>query len=125
DDRTPHVLPGTRRWALNVYGEGVKDMPYPPAILADLQRARQDFIDWYNRDGGPSDPADDSDPAFDLLAVTTLHDYLTVERGYHPAVSDFYSRYSMDALAGTSAQVSAHSAISFLGAEYHPLFTLP
>jgi hypothetical protein len=33
-------------------------------------------------------------------------------------VSDFYTRYSVDALTGTSAQVNAYNSISFLGAEY-------
>ncbi len=48
DDRTPHALPGTRRWALNVYGKGVDGMPYPPEILADLKRAKRDFVSGTN-----------------------------------------------------------------------------
>lgn len=125
DDRTPYVLPGTRGWTRDVYGAGVRDMPYPAAIVNDLKAARQDFRNWYNRAGAPTDPADDSDPRFDGLAVKTLDEYLTVERGFHPAVSDFYTRFAVDALSGTSRQVSAYTSISFLGAEYNPLFTFP
>jgi hypothetical protein len=55
----------------------------------------------------------------------TLHDYLTRERKFHPAVSDFYTRYSVDALAGTTEQVNAHTSISFLCSEYAPLFAFP
>lgn len=125
DDRTPYALPGTRSWTRDVYGAGVRDMPYPTAVVNDLKKARQDFRNWYNRAGAPTDPADDSDPRFDGLAVKTLDEYLTVDRGLHPAVSDFYTRYAVDALSGTSAQASAYTAISFLGAEYNPRFTFP
>ncbi|HSB61041.1 MAG TPA: FAD-dependent oxidoreductase, partial [Vicinamibacteria bacterium] len=125
DDRTPHVLPGTRSWTRDVYGAGVRDMPYPSAILQDLQQAKQDFRNWYNRNGSPTDPADRSDPRFDHLAQITLHEYLTGTRGFHPAVSDFYTRYAVDALAGTSRQANAYTSISFLGAEYSPIFSFP
>lgn len=100
-------------------------MPYPAAIVHDLQQAKQDFRNWYNRNGSPTDPADNSDPRFDYLAHLTLHDYLTRERGFHPAVSDFYTRFAVDALAGTSAQVNAYTSISFLAAEYYPIFSVP
>jgi hypothetical protein len=100
-------------------------MPYPAAILHDLQRAKQDFRNWYDRDGAPTDPADNSDPRFDFLASLTLHQYLTRLKRFHPAVSDFYTRFAVDALAGTSEQVSAYTAISFLGAEYNPIFAFP
>lgn len=125
DDRTPYVNPGTRGWTLDVYGHGVADMPYPANILHDMQQAKQDFRNWYDRNGSPTDPADGSDPKYDYLAHKTLHEYLTVERGFHPAVSDFYSRFAVDALAGRSEDVNAYTSISFLGAEYYPIFSLP
>lgn len=125
DDRTPYALPGTRGWNLDTYGAGLRDVPYAPDVVRDLKKARQDFRNWYNRAGAPTDPADNSDPRFDFLAQKTLHEYLTVDRGYHPAVSDFYTRYSVDALSGTTHQASAYTGISFLGAEYNPLFTFP
>lgn len=125
DDRTPHALAGTRGWTRDVYGAGVKDMPYPAAIVQDLQQAKQDFRNWYNRSGSPTDPADNSDPQYDYLAQMTLHEYLTRERGFHPAVSDFYTRFAVDALAGTSEQVNAYTSISFIAAEYYPIFSFP
>lgn len=125
DDRTPFVLPGTRSWTRDVYGAGVKDMPYAAPIVQDLQMAKQDFRNWYDRNGSPTDPADNSDPKYDYLAHFTLHEYLTGTRGFHPAVSDFYTRFAVDALAGTSEQVNAYTSISFLGAEYYPVFTFP
>ncbi|PYU47929.1 MAG: hypothetical protein DMG53_07580, partial [Acidobacteria bacterium] len=48
--------------------------------------------------------------------------YLTESKGFHPAVSDFYTRYAVDALDGTTSQASAYTSISFLGAEYFPEF---
>jgi spermidine dehydrogenase len=125
DDRTPFVNPGTRGWTRDVYGAGVKDMPYPPEVIQHLQQAKQDFRNWYGRNGSPTDPADNSDPKYDYLAQMTLHEYLTGVKGFHPAVSDFYTRYAVDALAGTSAQVNAYTSISFLGAEYNPVFSMP
>lgn len=125
DNRTPYVRPGTHSWTLDVYGQGVNDMPYSQDILHDLKRAKQDFRNWYNREGSPTDPADNSDPRFDYLAHKTLHQYLTMERGFHPAVSDFYSRFAVDALAGPSESVNAYTSIAFVGAEYFPVFSLP
>ncbi|MET0556991.1 MAG: FAD-dependent oxidoreductase [Vicinamibacteria bacterium] len=125
DDRTPYVIPGTRSWTRDVYGAGTNDMPYPTPILNHLKQAKQDFRNWYNREGAPTDPADNSDPRFDYLAQKTLHEYLTVEKGFHPAVSDFYTRFAVDALSGTSKQVNAYTSISFIAAEYNPVFTLP
>jgi spermidine dehydrogenase len=125
DDRTPYARPGARGWNVDTYGAGLADVPYDAEVVRDLKQARQDFRNWYNRAGAPTDPADNSDPRFDHLAQQTLHDYLTVTRGYHPAVSDFYTRYSIDALSGTTRDVSAYTGISFLGSEYNPLFTFP
>jgi hypothetical protein len=125
DEHTPYTLPGARGWVCDVYGHGASAMPYPAEITRDLLRARQDFIDWYNRPGSPTDPADASDPQYDYLAQMTLHEYLTMQKGFHPAVADFYTRFTVDALAGTSQQVNAYTAISFLSTEYHPMFSLP
>jgi len=52
----------------------------------------------------------------------TVDSYLTETKGFHPAVSDFYTRYAVDALDGTTSQASAHTSISFLRAEYFPEF---
>lgn len=118
DSQTPYALPGVTRWALDTYGHGVASMPYPPNVINDLLAAKADFQNWYNTTGGPTDPADLSDPKFDYLAQMSLDQYLTQTKGFHPAVSDFYTRYAVDALTGTSAQVNAYNSISFLGAEY-------
>lgn len=125
DAYTPYVNPGTSSWTLDVYGKGLKNMPYPQGIIKDLQQAKQDFRNWYNRSGSPTDPADRSDPRFDYLAHMTLDHYLTKEKRWHPAVSDFYTRFAVDALAGTSKQANAYTGISFLGAEYFPIFSFP
>ncbi len=125
DHETPYALPGAHSWTLDVYGDGLSNMPYPQHILRDPRRARDNFLQWYDRTGSPTDPADESDPRFDYLAQMTLHEYLTQQEHFHPAVSDFYSRFAVDALAATSQQVNAYTAIAFLGAEYHPIFTFP
>jgi hypothetical protein len=41
------------------------------------------------------------------------------------AVADFFTRYSVDALGGAAAHVSAYSAISFLAGEFSSLFAFP
>ena len=124
DDQTPHILSGQKGWNIDSYGAGLDAMPYPAEVLADLHSARQDFLDWAITDGGPTDPADDADPQYDDLAQITLDKYFE-DQGYHPAVSDFYTRYSIDALAGTSKQVNAFSSISFIVGEYGDLFAYP
>jgi spermidine dehydrogenase len=125
DEKTPHALPGTRGWTLDAYGKGLEKLPYPPDVLADLVKARQVFTEWYDREGSPTDPPDASDPSHDGLSQISLHDYLTRELKLHPAVSDFYTCFSVDALGGTTQHVNAHAGISFLGAEFHPMFALP
>ena len=125
DEHTPYIQPQTKRWVKDVYGAGLKDMPYSPQIIKDLEAAKKDFVKWYNTEGGPTDPPDKSNPKYDDLDSMTFHDYLIRKKGFHPAVSDYYTRFTIDALAGKTTQVSAYSAIDFLGAEYHPLFAYP
>jgi len=79
-------------------------------------------MNWYHKPGAPTDPADNSDPKYDYLSPMTVDSYLTETKGFHPAVSDFYTRYAVDALDGTTSQASAHTSISFLRAEYFPEF---
>ena len=118
DDRTPGVLPGRRGWNLNLYGSGLKSVPYPPHIVAQLMKCQEVFGAWAKRDGAPTDPSDDSDPHYDYLSRISLDDYIVEELRCDPIVSDFYTRYTIDALGGTTKQVNAHSAICFLTAEY-------
>ena len=125
DSQTPFVLPGTNSWNIDTYGTGLKSCPYPTNIVNDLQQAKQDLSNWYNKPGAPTDPADMSDPKYDYLSPMTFDQYLTQTKGFHPAVSDFYTRYAVDALDGTTSQTSAYTSISFLGAEYNPEFAYP
>lgn len=125
DDRTPGVKPGTRGWNLDTYGKGLERVPYAPEIVSQLVRCRQQFREWGDRDGAPTDPPEASDPKYDDLSRMSFHDYLVGTLKCDPLVSDFYTRYSVDALAGTTAQVNAHSAVSFLGGEYAAPFAFP
>jgi spermidine dehydrogenase len=125
DDRTPGVLPGRRGWNLNSYGIGLKSVPYPSHIVAQLMKCQEVFGAWARRDGAPTDPSDDSDPHYDYLSRISLDDYIVGQLQCDPIVSDFYTRYTIDALGGTAKQVNAHSAICFLTAEYNDLFAFP
>ncbi len=125
DEHTPYILPGQSRWVSDVYHQGLDLLPYPPDVLASIKKARQDILELTSQPGAPTDPADSGDPRFDDLAGISLHDWLVKTQGYHPAVSDFYTRYSIDALAGTTEQVNAYSGLSFLSGEYTGLFALP
>ena len=125
DSQTPYVNPGTASWNIDTYGKGLDAVPYPMPIVNDLHAARQDLQNWYTIPGAPTDPADMSDPKYDYLSPWTFDYYLTQVRGYHPAVSDFYTRYAVDALTGTTAETTAYTSISFLGAEYNPEFAYP
>jgi len=125
DSQTPYVNPGTNSWNIDTYGKGLDTVPYPMNIINDLKAARADLMNWYHKPGAPTDPADNSDPKYDYLSPMTFDSYLTQTKGFHPAVSDFYTRYAVDALDGTTSQTSAYTSISFLGAEYFPEFAYP
>src|SRR3984893_2572155 len=125
DSMTPFVKPGTRSWNIDTFQTGLDSVPYPARVVRDLKAARADLINWNGTTGAPTDPADMSDPQFDYLSPMSFDHYLTQVKGFHPAVSDFYTRYAIDALDGTTKQVSAYTSISFLGAEYFPLFAYP
>jgi hypothetical protein len=103
-------------------------MPYASGsgIVSAILNQRQDFINWYNDPTAPTDPADDTHPKHDLLATMTLKAYFQ-SRGMTgtvlDAVTDFFDRYAVDALAGRSHQVNALTSISFLGAELFPIMS--
>lgn len=126
DENTPGRRPGYRGWNVDTYGKGLKDVPYPRHVADDLIRCQTNFRAWARRDGGPTDPPDQSRPEFDYLSRMTLETYLTGTLKCDPTVSDFYTRYTIDCLGGTSSQVNAHSSISFLSSDYaNELFAFP
>jgi len=130
DDHMPAsslaVWDGTTKWVADAYNDqGIAQFPFTMPVLHDLHAARQDFRNWYVTNGSPTDPPDNSDPKYDHLAHQSLRDYLTVTRGFHPAVADFYDQFASDALACVGRFANAHSAISFLGAEYSPVVAFP
>ena len=125
DDHTPGIQEGRRGWNIDTYGKGLREMPYAPDVVAQIAKCRDEFVAWGKRDGAPTDPADASDPKYDYLSRMSLDDYLTKELRCGPIVSDFFTRYTVDALGGTTKQVNAHSSISFLGAEFAELFAFP
>jgi spermidine dehydrogenase len=120
------VWNGTTKWVADAYNDqGIAQFPFSEQVLHDLHAARQDFRGWYNTNGSPTDPPDRSDPKYDHLAHQSLRDYLTVTKGFHPAVADFYDQFASDALACVGQYANAHSAISFIGAEYFPVVAFP
>jgi len=125
DEHTPGIVPGRRGWHLDAYGKGTATLPYPPEIVRQLLRCKEEFAAWQERDGAPTDPPDDSDAKYDYLSRMSLHDYLVRELRCNPIVSDFYTRYTVDALGGTAQQVNAHSSICFLAGEYAAPFAFP
>lgn len=125
DRYTPYVNSGTQSWNIDTYGKGLPYVPYPVNIVNDLKSARADLQNWYHKPGSPTDPADNSDPKYDYLSPMTFDYYLTQVKNFHPAVSDFYTRYTVDATSGSTKTTTAYTNISFLGAEYNPQFAFP
>ncbi len=120
------VWNGTAKWAIDVYNDkGIDDIPFTFDIRQQLHNARQDFRGWYNTHGSPTDPPDNSEPKYDYLAFKSLREYLTVDKGFHPAVADFYDQYAPDALACRGEFANAYTSISFLAAEYFPSIAFP
>jgi spermidine dehydrogenase len=125
DAHTPGTRPGAQGWNIDTYGKGLEQVPYPADVVADLLRCREEFRRWSQTDGAPTDPPEASGPRYDHLSGISFETYLTETLRCDPLVADFYTRYTVDALGGTAAQVNAHSAISFLSGEYGELFTFP
>jgi spermidine dehydrogenase len=120
------VWNGMTGWVNDVYNVvGIDNLPFPNMVKQDFHQARQDFRGWYNTSGSPTDPPDSSNPKYDYLAHKSLREYLTVQRGFHPAVADFYDQYASDALASFGSFCNAYSSIAFLGAEYFPSIAFP
>ena len=116
--------PGTAGWVTDAYSKaGIDDFPFSANLRKQFQAARKRFRKWYNTPGAPTDPADESDPAFDHLSFKTLREYLEVDEGYDPVIADFYDQYASDSFAGLTDRANAHTGISFLGAEYFDLVT--
>src|SRR5438874_8808905 len=82
-------------------------------------------MNWYHKPGAPTDPADNSDPKYDYLSPMTVDSYLTETKGFHPAVSDFYTRHAVDALDGTTSQASAYTSHQFSGSGIFPRVCIP
>lgn len=124
DEHTPFANPGTRGWNRDTYGRGMPDLPYPSDIVNDILASREQLIAWYNTVGGPTDPADNTDPQFDWLSHMSFAEYCAAQ-GWHPAVADFYTRYGIDALAGPTEYSNALTSISFIAAEHFPIWAPP
>ena len=120
------VWNGTPGWVLDTFSHtGLTSMPFTTAVQQDFQKARQDFRNWYDRNGSPTDPPDLADPKYDYLAYKSLKDYLLFDLGVHQAVVDFYDTYASDCLAGITQYINAHASISFLGSEHFDLCAFP
>ncbi len=126
DNETPGIRTGHHGWNIDTYGDGLPDVPYKASIVRDLVRCQSTFRNWSEKAGAPTDPPESSDPRFDDLTTMTFDTYLTNSLKCDPIVSDFYTRYTIDCLGGTTRQVNAHSAISFLSSDYSgDLFAFP
>jgi spermidine dehydrogenase len=125
DDRTPGVRTGYRGWNIDTYGAGLAKVPYSNEIVRQLVRCKDEFRRLSQLDGSPTDPPDESDRKYDNLSRISFDEYLRTELRCDPLVSDFYTRYTVDALGGTTKQVNAHSTICFLGGEYAAPFAFP
>jgi hypothetical protein len=125
DEHAPGVTPGHRGWNIDTFEQGLARAPYPPQIIADLERARQAILRL--GEAGVTDPADESPSEHDALAMVSLDHYLRTTIGCDPAVVDLFTVYALTAFGGTAAQVNAHSAVGFLASEFqrHAIFTFP
>ena len=65
DENAPGVNPGHRGWNLDTFGKGVHALPYQPKVVSDFVRCHKALVDWFNTDGGPTDPPESSSPRYD------------------------------------------------------------
>jgi spermidine dehydrogenase len=121
DENTPGVKSGYQGWNSDTLLAGLKLAPYDKGIVDDLLRSR-DAINALDT----ADPPDRSHQKYDALSEITLDEYLTKILKCDPAVADFHSLYTIDALGGTARQINAHSGVDFLSGEFSDnVFTFP
>lgn len=127
DEYTPGVRPGHRGWNIDTFEQGLARVPYDRRIVDDLLRTRKAIRALADEEGGLADPADESDEKHDYLSAMSLQHYLEDKLRCDPAVTDFYTIYTLTAFGGAAHQVNAHSALSFLTGEFthNGLFTFP
>lgn len=75
-------------------------------------------IDSYYFDEHAPGAPDLSSPRYDCLSQMSFASYLTDVLHCDPIVAEFYTCYTVDCLGGTSHNVNAHTAISFLSSDY-------
>jgi len=95
-----------------------REFPFDAKLFADLKRCAQTLRDWGDKDGGPTEPPEASDPKFDHLSEMSFASYLTDVLRCDPRVVEFYRIYTTDCMGGLPRSVNAHTVISFLSSEY-------
>jgi hypothetical protein len=125
DEHAPGVTPDHRGWNLDTFDSGLSRIPCSAKMVADLQSAREAILAL--GEDGVTDPADDSDPRHDDLSTRSFAAHLEQELHCDPAVSEFFTAYTLTAFGGTASQVDAHSVIAFLASEFQSrgIFTFP
>lgn len=109
DGHTPWAT--ARRWVHDPFGAGIETLPYSTEIRTEIRAIFEAAR--HTTDEMMPDPA--------LLGVS-FAEHL---RDRHPAVLDLLTRFTVDALGGTPADINAHAALAFLGAETRPRFAPP
>lgn len=124
DAHTPGAQPGHSGWNIDTFEAGLSRAPYEKRILDDLLRSREAIL---AQGSGLADPADESPEALDHLSTISLQRYLEQTLRCDPAVTAFYTTYTLTALGGAAHQVNAHTALSFLASEFthRGIFTFP
>lgn len=119
------------RWVQDAWEEGMKDVPYPQEVVAQLEAFRQamkDFYDYVGADGltGFDTPSDASttDPEIRALDGVTLAEWVA-SKGWDPRVSEFWDPYARSAFGTTHDKLSMWAAVNFLGSEFLPVLTQP
>jgi protoporphyrinogen oxidase len=119
------------KWYEDAWEAGMDALPLSPKALTDLKAFREDMKTWYDfvgTDGltGFDTPSDASTADADVRALDeiSLSEYVA-QKGWDPAVSQFWDYYSRSAFGTTHEKLSAWAAINFLGSEFSPTLTQP
>jgi phytoene dehydrogenase-like protein len=119
------------QWYVDAWETGMENLPLPQQALTDLLACRDEIDVLYNYVGADGLLAFDcpTDASTTDAAIRALDDISFAQwveaKGWDPAVSQFFVRYTKSALGTTPDKASAWGMLNFLGSEFYPVQSQP
>jgi phytoene dehydrogenase-like protein len=119
------------QWFEDAWEAGMESLPLSQQALQDLMACRDEIDVLYNYVGADDllafdCPSDRSTTDADIRALDDISFAQWIaDKGWDPAVTEFFTRYCASALGTTPDAVSAWGTLNFLGSEFYPVQSQP